>query len=131
MNRTQAREWIVKILYQYDVSKMSIDKILNNFYNSNDPGIQKEYIEETLNGIVKNINEIDDKINNYSKNWDIKRMPKIDLAILRCSTYEILYRDDIPDSVAINEAVEIAKKYSTDDSPSFINGLLGSLIKNH
>lgn len=129
MNRTDAREWVVKILYQYDISKQNIDDLLNKFYESNDPGDQKEFIVEILHGVIDNINLIDDKIKKHLKNWDISRIAKIDLAILRCSIYEILYRDDIPNNVSINEAVELAKKYSTERSPSFINGILGNTVK--
>lgn len=130
MNRTQAREWIVKMLYQYDVSKLPIEKILENFYEKNDPKEQREYIEKSLENILKNLDVIDKNIKNFSEKWDLTRMPKIDLAILRCSTYEILYDTGVPASVSINEAVEIAKKYSTENSYSFINGILGSIEKN-
>ncbi len=130
MNRTQAREWLVKLLYQFDVSKSEPSDILNKFFENNDPEEEKDYIEKTFYGIVENVNNIDDRIKKYLKNWDINRIAKIDLAIMRCSFYEILYCDDIPNSVSINEAVEIAKKYSTEKSPSFINGILGSLVKD-
>ena len=128
MNRTEAREWVVKILYQYDVSKLPIEKIFEHFYEENDPGVQKDYIEETVRGAISHLEEIDREIEKYSKDWPLYRMPKIDLAILRCSIYEMLY-GNIPVSISINEAVEIAKKYSTDDSPSFINGLLGAFVR--
>ena len=128
MNRTEAREWVVKILYQYDVSKLPIEKIFEHFYEENDPGVQKDYIEETVKGAISHLEEIDREIEKYSKDWPLYRMPKIDLAILRCSIYEMLY-GNIPVSISINEAVEIAKKYSTDDSPSFINGLLGAFVR--
>jgi N utilization substance protein B len=128
VNRTEAREWVVKILYQYDVSKLPIEKIFEHFYEENDPGVQKDYIEETVRGAISHLEEIDREIEKYSKDWPLYRMPKIDLAILRCSIYEMLY-GNIPVSISINEAVEIAKKYSTDDSPSFINGLLGAFVR--
>jgi len=130
VNRTQAREWLVKLLYQFDVSKSEPPDILNRFFENNDPEEEKDYIEKTFYGIVENVNNIDDRIKKYLKNWDINRIAKIDLAIMRCSFYEILYCDDIPNSVSINEAVEIAKKYSTEKSPSFINGILGNLVKD-
>jgi N utilization substance protein B len=129
MNRTKAREWIIKMLYQYDVSKLDIDIILENFFKSNKPGEQKDYIVQSVYGIIENLDEIDSRIKKYLKNWDINRIAKMDFAILRCSFYEILYRDDIPVSVTINEAVEVAKEYSTEKSPSFINGILGNLVK--
>ncbi|AIS52379.1 N utilization substance protein B [Thermoanaerobacter kivui] len=130
MNRTEAREWVVKMLYQYDVSRLPVSKIFENFYKDNDPGQQKEYIESTVVEVINHLQEIDKEIEKYSESWAINRMPKIDLAILRCSIYEILYREDIPISVSINEAVEIAKKYSTENSPAFINGLLGAFVRD-
>ncbi|MDI3310190.1 MAG: transcription antitermination factor NusB [Thermoanaerobacterium sp.] len=130
MNRTQAREWLVKLLYQYDVSKSEPSEIFNKFLDDNDPGDEKDYIENTFFGVIKNVDNIDEKIKKYLKNWDINRIVKIDLAIMRCSFYEILYSTDIPSSVSINEAVEIAKKYSTEKSPAFINGILGNLVRD-
>ncbi|AFK86933.1 MULTISPECIES: transcription antitermination factor NusB [Thermoanaerobacterium] len=130
MNRTQAREWLVKLLYQYDISKLEPQKIFDKFLEDNDPGDEKDYIENTLFGVIKNLDNIDEKIKKYLKNWDINRIAKIDLAIMRCSFYEILYSADIPSSVSINEAVEIAKKYSTEKSPAFINGILGNLVRD-
>ncbi|SNX55367.1 transcription antitermination factor NusB [Thermoanaerobacterium sp. RBIITD] len=129
MNRTQAREWVVKMIYQFDVSKLDPENILNKFYEENNPGDEKDYIVKTFYGIIENLDDIDNNIKKYLKNWEIGRIAKIDLAILRCSFYEILYRCDIPHSVSINEAVEMAKKYSTEKSPSFINGILGSFVK--
>lgn len=129
MNRTEAREWVVKMLYQYDVSRLPISKIFENFYKENDPGEQKEYIENTVIGAIEHLEEIDKEIERYSQNWALNRMPKIDLAILRCSIYEMQY-GNIPVNISINEAVEIAKKYSTEDSPAFINGLLGAFVRD-
>ncbi|AEF17217.1 MULTISPECIES: transcription antitermination factor NusB [Thermoanaerobacterium] len=130
MNRTQAREWLVKLLYQYDISKLEPQKIFDKFLEDNDPEDEKDYIENTFFGVIKNVDNIDEKIKKYLKNWDINRIAKIDLAIMRCSFYEILYSTDIPSSVSINEAVEIAKKYSTEKSPAFINGILGNLVRD-
>ena len=73
--------------------------------------------------------ELDDVINKYSKGWKANRLPKVNLAILRLAIYEIKYLDDVPNSVAINEAVELAKKYSGEGDYSFINGILGSVAK--
>jgi len=130
VNRTQAREWLVKLLYQYDISKLEPQKIFDKFLEDNDPEDEKDYIENTFFGVIKNVDNIDEKIKKYLKNWDINRIAKIDLAIMRCSFYEILYSTDIPSSVSINEAVEIAKKYSTEKSPAFINGILGNLVRD-
>jgi len=129
MNRTEAREWVVKMLYQYDISRFPISKIFDNFYKEKDPGDQKEYIENTVKGAIEQLEEIDKEIEKYSQNWALNRMPRIDLAILRCSIYEMIY-GNIPVNISINEAVEIAKKYSTEDSHVFINGLLGAFVRD-
>ncbi|HCD09073.1 MAG TPA: transcription antitermination factor NusB, partial [Thermoanaerobacter sp.] len=86
-------------------------------------------IENTVIGAIEHLEEIDKEIERYSQNWALNRMPKIDLAILRCSIYEMQY-GNIPVNISINEAVEIAKKYSTEDSPAFINGLLGAFVRD-
>ncbi|MEY4263340.1 MAG: hypothetical protein RLY88_1048 [Actinomycetota bacterium] len=82
------------------------------------------YAKEIVQGIVDNHNEIDDLLDTYSQGWAIDRMPNVDRAILRVAVWEIIFNDDVPDAVAINEAVEMAKDLSTDESGAFINGLL-------
>ena len=89
--------------------------------------LDKVFIKDVLQGVVENVKSIDEYIVKYSKDWTIDRMSKIDLAILRVAIFEILYKEDIPSSVSINEAVELAKKYSHADASSFINGILGSV----
>ncbi len=89
---------------------------------------QVEYFEKVLVNIVDNIADIDRRINEKALKWDIKRMPKVDLAICRLSTCEMLFHsDDITDAISINEAVEMAKKYSTGDSPKYVNAVLGKV----
>ena len=85
------------------------------------------YARQIVNGVIDNHDEIDDMLDTYSQGWALDRMPNLDRAILRCAVWEILHNDDVPDAVAINEAVEMAKELSTDDSGSFINGLLSRL----
>ncbi len=89
--------------------------------------VDKIYIHNILEGVIKEVPAIDRHIIKNSKDWTIDRMSRIDLAIMRVAIYEILYREDIPASVSINEAVELAKKYSHEDAGSFINGILGSI----
>lgn len=87
----------------------------------------KVFIEEEATGVFANLPQIDVSIDKWLKDWELKRIAKIDLALLRLATYEICFRPDITPATAINEAVELAKIYGTDDSPAFINGLLGSV----
>lgn len=89
--------------------------------------LDKVYISSILEGVMKEVSSIDQYIVKNSKDWTIDRMSRIDLAIMRVAIFEILYREDIPASVSINEAVELAKKYSHEDAGSFINGILGSI----
>ena len=90
----------------------------------------KNYIQEVTAGVFDKTNELDEKIKMYLKGWTMERISKADLAILRLAIFEILYREDIPYKVSINEAVELAKKYGEDSSPSFINGVLAALINS-
>ncbi|MEF9938943.1 MAG: transcription antitermination factor NusB [Clostridium sp.] len=87
-----------------------------------------EYVKEKVEHIMEKISDLDSQINKIAEGWTTKRMGKEDLTILRLALYEILYDDDVPDKVAINEAVELAKKFGGDDSPSFINGILAKLV---
>lgn len=90
----------------------------------------KKYITEVTKGVAEKINELDEKIKPYLKGWTMDRIGKTDLAILRLAVYEIFYRDDIPYKVSINEAVELAKSFCDDSSPSFINGVLAGIINS-
>ena len=89
----------------------------------------REYIYRRLMDILSKLDEIDTKIDSVAEGWKISRMSKVDLTIIRLAEYEIAYDEDIPVGVAINEAVELAKKYGGDDSPSFVNGILAKLAQ--
>ena len=130
MSRINARRNAFSLLFQYDF--IDIDEIDENkkIFFSENPEIEeadKKYILETVDGTMKNLEEIDGIIGEHAKGWTIERMSKVDLAILRLAVYEMLFSDEAPNSVAINEAVELAKKYSSDEAPSFINGILGKI----
>ncbi len=104
-------------------------EIYDTFIMLNDKSEITDYFRNTYKNIVEHIDEIDAKIESNSIKWKLSRLPKVDLAILRVSAAEILYDENIPVSVSINEAVMLAKNYSTDKSSKFINGLLGNLAK--
>lgn len=89
------------------------------------------YLDSTVRTVISNTPIIDETIEKYSKNWKVSRMSAVDLAILRISVAELLYESDVPQEVSINEAVELAKKYGTEKSAGFINGILGSLVRDH
>ena len=88
-----------------------------------------DYARSIALGVEEKKDNLDGLIEKYSKGWKVKRLPKVNLAILRLAAYEILFVDDVPESVAINEAVELAKKYSGESDYSFVNGVLGALVK--
>lgn len=90
----------------------------------------KKYITDVTEGVAEKLEELDKKIKPYLKGWTMDRIGKTDLAILRLAVYEIFYRDDIPYKVSINEAVELAKSFCDDSSPSFINGVLAGIINS-
>ncbi|HLR34353.1 MAG TPA: transcription antitermination factor NusB [Tissierellales bacterium] len=130
MGRKLAREETMKLLYQMDMNNNYTTEVADLYIELND--FQKdeiEYINHAVDIILNNLEEIDLEIENYIKGWRLHRLAKIDLAILRISIYELLYRKDIPVEVSINEAIEIAKKFSTDESSKFINGILGSFVR--
>jgi transcription antitermination protein NusB len=85
------------------------------------------YARKIVSGIVESANEIDNRIASFSHQWSIERMPAVDRAILRVGCWELLYNEEVPDAVAISEAVDLAKEYSTDESGAFVNGLLGAI----
>lgn len=89
-----------------------------------------EYVKRVVKGIEENKDSLDKEIEKYLRNWTLNRLPKVDAAILRICTYEFLYEQDIPEKVSINEAIELAKKYSSEKSAPFINGVLGNMIKD-
>ena len=96
----------------------------------NEPGAaDRAYITRVLDGVVNHLDELDGEIEAASRDWRVERMPKVDLTILRLATWEILHEADVPGSVAINEAVELASRYSEPASGRFINGVLGTILR--
>lgn len=131
MNRRTARELLMQIAFQMEAQKDTTDTPL--FMHLQDREISDEleaYIVSTYHKLVMNRDAIDEAIEKYAKGWSIRRLPKAELAILRVAVCEILYADDTPDAVACNEAVELAKDYGEERAPSYINGILGSLIRS-
>ena len=131
MGRRNARKLAFYLLFLYDfVKDGNFDEIKETFLTLNDEEItenDKNYILSKTEGTMKNLEEIDDLIGKYAKGWSVERMSKVDKAILRLATYEIKFAPDVPEGVAVNEAVELAKTYSSDEAPAFINGILGKL----
>lgn len=131
MSRRTARNHAFTLIYQLEFHKdIDIPKVFEEYCQEYDiKGEDKEFIYQEFSGTFQNIEKLNEYIAKYLKGWTLNRLNKIDIAIMRLSIYEILFMADIPYSVSVNEAVEIAKAYSTDEGPSFINGILGSVVK--
>ncbi len=130
--RRRARERAIQILYQMDISGDSPENVLKLYWRMHPPKSEdvRKYTLFLFEGTVKNLKRIDELIVKYSKNWKLSRMPVVDRNILRLAVFELLYEDDVPPSVAINEALEIARRFSTEDSTQFINGVLDAINKD-
>ncbi|QCX32697.1 transcription antitermination factor NusB [Caloramator sp. E03] len=133
MSRKLARETAMTLIYQMNVNNSNASEVLESFIENSELELSKddvEYLKNCLEGVENRKKEIDGYIERYLKpGWKMGRIAKVDLAILRLGVYEMLYREDVPNVVAVNEAIELAKKYSTDESRVFINGVLGNILR--
>lgn len=129
-NRRKAREFALQVLFEIEFSHEKLKPALDAFWKENQaqPEIMA-FTEELVSGTLRNAGEIDAHIEGSSTNWKLSRMASVDRNLLRLATYELLYVKDIPALVTINEAVDIAKKFGTLESPSFINGILDKIAK--
>ncbi|MDK2803549.1 MAG: transcription antitermination protein NusB [Peptostreptococcaceae bacterium] len=131
MKRKELRETAVKLFYEMDIQKTFEHKFYKNFLAENELiALNDNYLKEVFDSFLLNRDNIDDIIQKSSTSWDIRRIAKVDLSILRVAITEILYLSDIPDKVSINEAIDLAKKYGDENSYKFVNGLLGKIVKN-
>jgi N utilization substance protein B len=131
MKRRKAREYALQILFQLDIRKEKPTAVLfKRFWAEYAPDDEvRSFTEEIVKGTVKHLRAINAKILASAKNWSLDRMATVDRNVLRLAAYEILYRIDIPLSVTINEAIELAKKFGTDESGAFVNGILDSVAR--
>ncbi|WP_125152260.1 transcription antitermination factor NusB [Clostridium rectalis] len=153
MNRKKTREIAMKLLFEMAIKKEDYKDVIENLKEANtqeegktgeilgikiekDPenidlqDVDMPYLVRVLKGVEENRSLIDEKIEMHLKKWKLHRIAKVDLSILRLCTYEILFEEDIPEKVSINEAIELAKRYGEDKSSSFINAVLDSIVKN-
>ena len=134
MTRRKVREVIFKKLYEAEITgyeEIPMDSVYGDTYGE---GVEAdetecEYISQKANAVLRACADIDACIEETSSGWKVSRMSRVDLSILRLAVYEMLYDETIPTGVAVNEAVELAKEYGTDDSPAFINGILGNISR--
>jgi len=128
--RTKARQLSLQVLYQMDLTSDFSDKVLNDFWVNRKEEVEpeiKQFTSELVEGIRQERESIDSKIAKYAKNWELKRMAIVDRNILRQACYELLYRPDIPYKVAINEAIDLAKRFSGEEAGKFVNGILDKI----
>lgn len=137
MSRKVAREIAFKLVFatNFQDEENSIDETTETLIKELDKAneVNKEdleYIKSISKGVSEKVSELDEAISKHLKGWKMERICKTDLAILRLAIYEILYRDDIPYKVSVNEAVELAKSFGEYSSPSFINGVLAGIVKD-
>lgn len=131
MNRTEARTFMMQVLYQMDIRKDRDPAGADQYLKRGKIDTQEAYCRSVHRLYCEKKEEIDGLIDRFSRNWEIKRMPRTDIAVLRLAVIEILYMEDIPEAVSANEAVKLGKKFGTEDSPRFINAVLGSIIRDH
>ena len=126
--RTQAREFALQLLYQLDITEnKDCEAALNNLWQTQEGSVAEDikiFSADLVKGVIANFETLDKKIAQYASNWQIERMAVVDRNILRLASYELLFRDDIPPKVSINEAIELAKKYSGIEAAKFVNGIL-------
>ena len=128
--RRQSRIVAMQMLYQIQLTNAPVPVVMEQFWQNHDTSEKlRPFAVELVEGTTSHLEVIDELLQNTSKNWKLHRMPVVDLSILRCAVYEILYLSDIDPATSINEAIEIAKVYSTPDSPKFINGVLDNIPK--
>ena len=128
--RSKARKRALDVLFEADQRGLPVLEVLAERVKQ--PGTQTslpQYAVDVVEGVVERSDRIDELISSYSQGWTLARMPAVDRAILRIGAWEVLFSPDVPEAVAVDEAVELARALSTDDSPGFVNGLLGRLVE--
>ena len=129
--RSLSREFALQILYQIDITHDDYEASIANFWQNPEREVTEEEVKDftaqLVSGVLDNLKAIDTKISQYAANWQLERMAVIDRNILRMSCCELIFRKDIPPKVSINEAVELAKKYSGSEAGKFVNAILDKI----
>lgn len=129
--RRRGRELALQVLYQIDVTHREVGEALDLFWDNFTSDEEARYFcERLVRGMVEHLDEINDLIGKHAEHWEVGRMTQIDRNILRMAVYELVYCQDIPPKVTINEAVEIGKKFGSEDSGAFINGILDRITQD-
>jgi len=132
MNRLKnARELILKVLFQVDVGRLPPEEVLATTFEAVRPTAEEqEYVDAVVRGVVAHTAELDTIIGNLAEGWRLERLARVDKNVLRTALYELLHRPEIPPTTVVNDAVDTARKYSTEDSGRFVNGILGSFLRS-
>ena len=125
--RSKARKRALDVLFESEQRGVDVLETLAGRVAAADPPVS-EFTVELVEGVVSHRDRIDELLTTYSQGWSLDRMPAVDRAVLRLGTFELLWLDDVPDAVVVDQAVELARSLSTDDSPGFVNGVLGRLL---
>jgi len=127
--RSKARKRALDVLFEADLRGTDTASTLRAWSERADPPVP-DYAQQLVAGVIDHRTRIDELIGQHAQGWSLERMPPVDRAILRLATYELIWRPEVPDPVVIDEAVELAKSLSTDESPSFVNGVLAQLVRD-
>lgn len=125
MKRREAREKAVQTLFQLDNIELPLDEAITYVMKEQ----ENTFYESLVRGTTSNLEEIDEKIKGHLENWSLDRLPKIERTVLRLAVYELLFNDDVPDRVAINEAIELCKTFGDEKSGRFVNGVLSKFAE--
>ncbi|HET6653518.1 MAG TPA: transcription antitermination factor NusB [Nocardioides sp.] len=127
--RSKARKRALDILFECEVRGLPLGQTLDERVIAGEPPVN-EYTVSLIHGIAEHQTRIDELITKYSQGWSLERMPAVDRNVLRLGVLEVLYVDDVPDAVAVSEAMSLVRDLSTDESPSFVNGVLGNILRD-
>lgn len=129
--RREAREWTVQLLFQLDLNPDDLDTVFERFWTERKAdAMAREFTEGLVRGVRDNLGKIDGMLGKYAEHWDIHRMGVVDRNVIRMAIYEMLFCNDIPPVVSMNEAVDIAKYFSSAESGKFVNGILDRICKD-
>lgn len=126
--RSKARKRALDVLFESELRGLPLDGTLEEHLADRERPVNEHTIH-LVRGVAEHVARIDEVISSYAKEWTLNRMPGVDRNVLRIGVFEILYVDDVPDSVAVSEALVLVRDLSTDDSPAFVNGILGAILR--
>jgi N utilization substance protein B len=127
--RGKARKRALDVLFESEVRGLELDGTLQQRLDAGEPPVS-DYTVSLVRGVVENRARIDALLASYAEGWSLERMPAVDRNVLRVGVFEVLYVDDVPDGVAVSEAVNLAQDLSTDESPAFVNGVLANIVRD-